>query len=152
MLENSRGGEIGLGPYSAVVFFSLGIFVTTFAYNMFFINLPVDGHPVEISEYLKGKFKQHLLGVAGGVIWCVGITAAFVAVASETIHVDQSLSYALSHGFPLLAALWGILVWKEFGGGDSRIKALLLLTLILFACGLTLVSIAPLNASIVTPR
>jgi glucose uptake protein len=44
----------------------------------------------------------------------------------------------------MVSALWGLLVWKEFAGGGSKVNALLVIMLVLFAVGLGLVSIAPL--------
>ena len=52
----------------------------------------------------------------------------------------------MGQGATLISALWGLLVWKEFKGADLRIKLLLAVMLVLFGCGLTLVSLAPLYA------
>ena len=43
----------------------------------------------------------------------------------------------------MISALWGLLVWKEFAGAGSRVRTLVVLMLILFVCGLGLVSVAP---------
>jgi len=43
----------------------------------------------------------------------------------------------------LISALWGVLVWKEFKDGDAKVKIFLALMFLLFACGLTMVSLAP---------
>jgi glucose uptake protein len=50
----------------------------------------------------------------------------------------------MGQGATLISALWGLLVWKEFEGADSRVKILVALALILFTCGLAVVSVAPL--------
>ena len=73
-------GENGLGPYAIGVVFALGVFFSTFVFNLFFMNLPVEGEPLEFLDYFKGLPKQHLLGVAGGIIWCAGTIANFVGV------------------------------------------------------------------------
>jgi glucose uptake protein len=44
----------------------------------------------------------------------------------------------------MISALWGLLVWKEFAGANSRVKMLLTLMFVLFGAGLMLVSVAPL--------
>jgi glucose uptake protein len=52
----------------------------------------------------------------------------------------------MGQGATLISALWGLLVWKEFKGADGRVKALIVLMLVLFAAGLAMVSVAPLYA------
>ena len=46
LVEMSRAGEIGLGPYTAAVMFAIGVVITTFVFNLYFMNLPVEGEPV----------------------------------------------------------------------------------------------------------
>ena len=46
----------------------------------------------------------------------------------------------------MVSALWGLLVWKEFEGADSRVKSLVLIMFVLFIAGLGLISVAPLYA------
>jgi glucose uptake protein len=138
-------GENGLGPYAVGFVFALGIFFSTFVFNLFFMNLPVEGEPLELFDYFKGVPKQHLLGVAGGIIWCIGTIANFVgSSAPENVQVGPAISLALGQGATMVSALWGLLVWKEFAGADSRIKALLVIMFALFIGGLGMISVAPL--------
>jgi len=46
----------------------------------------------------------------------------------------------LAQGFALVAALWGILLWKELKGADVRIKTLAVCMFLLFAGGLLVIS------------
>ena len=134
-----------MGPYAIGVVFALGILLSTPVFNLFFMNLPVHGEPVELPAYFRGTFKEHLLGWLGGVIWMTGGMANFVASsAPPEVQVGPATSYALGQGATMVSALWGLLVWKEFEGADSRIKMLLVLMMFLFVAGLTLVAIAPL--------
>ena len=48
----------------------------------------------------------------------------------------------LAEGAPVIAALWGLLVWKEYRG-DMRLKSLVTLMVFLLACGLALVALSP---------
>jgi len=140
-------GENGLGPYAIGVVFALGVFFSTFVFNLFFMNLPVAGEPLELPDYFKGLPKQHLLGVAGGIIWCTGTIANFVgSSAPEAVQVGPAISLALGQGAAMVSALWGLLLWKEFEGADSRIKSLLFIMFVLFIAGLAMVSVAPLYA------
>ena len=145
LVAKGQEGDVGLGPYSIAVFFGIGVFFSTFVFNLFFMNLPVQGEPLEFREYFQGNWKQHLLGLLGGAIWCGGGVAAFVAASTPPqVNIGPAVSYAMGQGSTLISALWGLLIWREFRGADMRIKLMLLVMLVLFGCGLTLVSLAPL--------
>jgi glucose uptake protein len=159
LVEMGKQGENGLGPYAIGFVFAVGIFLSTFAFNLFFMNLPVQGDPVEVRDYFRGTFRQHLLGLLGGAVWTVGTLSNFV-VASATRPIapaqaadplatgapllGPAISYALGQGATLISALWGLLVWKEFRGADLSVRLLITVMLVLFALGLALISIAPL--------
>jgi glucose uptake protein len=145
LLAMAREGELGLGPYAACVIFALGVFISTFVFNLFFMNLPVEGEPVDFMEYFKGSPQSHALSVLGGVIWCLGAVAAFTAASAENVRIATPISYGLSQSPALIAILWGVLIWKEFQDGDTRIKSMLGLLFILFALGILLVSAAQLS-------
>jgi glucose uptake protein len=53
--------------------------------------------------------------------------------------------FLLNQGVPVVAALWGLLVWREFRGGDMRVKTMSVLMLALFVGGLALLSLAPVH-------
>jgi glucose uptake protein len=147
LVEMSRASEIGLGPYTAAVFFGIGVLVTTFVYNLYFMNLPVQGDPVPFTDYFKGPGKYHLLGLLGGIIWCIGAISNFVAAsAPPEVNVGPAMSYAMGQGATMISALWGLLVWKEFAGATPRVKTMLTVMLLLFLVGLGMVSVAPLFA------
>src|SRR5579884_517621 len=147
LVEMGKQGEIGLGPYSIAFVFAIGVFVSTFVFNLYFLNLPVQGKPISMAAYFTGTLRQHMLGIAGGAIWSAGAIANFVAAsAPNQVQVGPAVSYAIGQGATMVSALWGLLVWKEFAGANSRVRLLLALMLILFIAGLVLVSIAPLYA------
>lgn len=145
LVEMGKAGEAGLGPYAIGWVFALGVFASTFVFNLFFMNLPVEGEPVEILEYFRGNARQHALGLLGGAIWCTGTIANFVAAsAPDDVQVGPAISYAIGQGATMVSALWGLLVWKEFAEADSRVKAHVTVMLVLFVIGLAMVSVAPL--------
>jgi glucose uptake protein len=147
LLAWARVGEAGLGPYSVCAIFAVGVFASTFVFNLFFMNLPVEGEPVDFLEYFKASPKSHGWAVLGGVIWCFGMLSVLVAASAENVRIAPSLSYGLSQTATLIAMLWGMLVWKEFKDGDARIKSMLGLLLILFAVGILLVSVSQAPAT-----
>jgi transketolase N-terminal domain/subunit len=104
-----------LTPYSGAVFFALGAFLSTFIFNPFFMARPVQGAPVKMSEYFKGSFKSHFWGVLGGSIWMLGMVVSFMSSGE-----GSTIAYALSNAAPVVAILWGVLVWKEFKGAPER--------------------------------
>jgi glucose uptake protein len=149
LVEMGKGhpGGIEMGPYAIGFVFAVGVFLSTFVFNLFFMNLPVQGEPVEILDYFQGNVRQHLLGVLGGIIWATGTIANFVAAsAPEEVQIGPATSYALGQGATMVSALWGLLVWKEFAGAGQKVMTLIVLMLVLFIAGLTLISIAPLFA------
>ena len=148
LVEMSKGGGIdaaGLGPYAVAFLFSLGVFFSTFIYNLYFLNLPVQGEPLSMFAYFKGTLGQHALGIIGGIIWCTGAISNFVAAsAPKSVQVGPAVSYAIGQGATMVSALWGVLVWKEFSGARTNVRVLLTLMFVLFLAGLMLVAIAPL--------
>jgi len=140
-----RESEVALGPYGMAFIFAAGIFGSMLVFNLFFMNLPVEGSPLEFLEYFKGSIGQHLLGVGGGIIWAAGAVSYFVALFSPPeAQVGPSIGSALAHGSAVVAVLWGVLVWREFSGVGARVKILLSVMLLLFAIGLALVAVAPM--------
>lgn len=141
----SRAGEIGLGPYTALVFMAIGAFATTLLYNLYFMNLPVQGEPVKFSAYFAAGKKNHLLGVLGGMIWAIGAAAAFAASTPGKVSlVAPALAYSLSNGACVLAALWGLIAWREFSDATGRAKSLVSVMVFLYVAGLALLSVANL--------
>lgn len=145
VLDMARDPDIGLGPYSLGVIFCMGIAFSTIVYNMYFMNLPVKGKPVEIPAYFRGNIWQHLYGALGGVVWSLGTVAAFVlSSSSKEVMPAPALTYALAQSVPLLAAIWGLVVWKELRTADAKVAALMGAMLILLAAGIAMLAIAPL--------
>ncbi len=130
------GGTGTLTPFSAVFFFTIGIFVSTIIFNPFFMKYPVQGSPVKMKEYWKGNFKTHMSGVMGGFIWMLGMVMSFMAAGAA----DPSISYALSNAAPVVAILWGVFVWKEFKGAPKGTNMLLTIMFIAYLIGLVFVT------------
>lgn len=121
-----------LTPYTAVFIFSLGVFISNFLFNTIAMKRPVEGAPVSISGYFKGNTKTHLVGMLGGVIWCIG--QSFSMIASEK--AGAAISYGLGQGATLVSALWGILIWHEFKGAPRSSDYLNAGMFVLFVIGL----------------
>jgi glucose uptake protein len=145
LLDKARAGEVGLGPYALAGMFALGVFVTTPVFSVFFMNLPVEGDPVDFAAFFGSTLKQHLLGIFAGVIWCTGMVAGMVSGSVPDAILGAPVPrFLLGQSWPLLAALWGILVFREFKGADVRVKIMSVLMLVLFLCGLGMIGMAPI--------
>jgi len=121
-----------LTPYTAVFIFALGIVASNFLFNTLVMKKPFKGEPIPVSGYFKGNTKTHLIGILGGVIWCVG--QSFSLIASEK--AGAAISYGLGQGATLVSALWGILIWKEFKDAPTISNRLNFGMFILFIIGL----------------
>ena len=102
-------------PYTAVVVFATGVFVSKFLFNTIAMKCPVEGTPVRPSEYFGGTFRTHLVGMLGGAIWCLGESFSMIASGKA----GAAISYGLGQGATLVSAFWGILIWKEFRGAPG---------------------------------
>jgi glucose uptake protein len=110
-----------LGPYAAVIFLTLGALLSCFIWNLYFMKHPLVGEPVSFSGFFRGPVSGHLLGLLGGFIWGTGTVFNMVAASLTGV----AISYAIGQSAPMVAALWGVFVWKEFAGASSRAKMFL---------------------------
>jgi len=124
-----------ISSYTAVVFFSIGALLCTALVNPFFMAKPVAGKPIKMSEWFKGSSRTHLLGMLGGAIWCIGNSVSFMSVGAAS----PAISYGLSNSAPVVAAVWGIFVWKEFREAPKGTNVLLTLMFLFYFIGLTLI-------------
>ena len=111
---------------------------SSFLFNSIQIKFPFAGTPVSFDDYFKGKFKDHLIGIFGGLIWCVGMSLSIIASGKA----GPAISYGLGQGATVVAALWGIYVWKEFAKAPPGTKILLNLMLLLCIAGLAMIIVS----------
>jgi glucose uptake protein len=136
-------GDLGLGPYAAILLFTVGMLVSTIIFNFYFVNISIDGPPVRFNGYFQGRASQHFLGFAGGAMLSGGLLASLAAAArSAPVIVEPALYVALPGAGAILAVLWGTAVWREFQKSDRTGKPMLLLGTLLFASGLAVFSLA----------
>jgi len=132
-LDNFKNPAAGLmTPYTAVVIFSLGIFLSNFIFNTILLKKPISGEPTSYAAYFKGSFSTHLVGILGGLIWGVGNSFNLIAAGKA----GAAVSYGLGQGATLVAAFWGVFVWKEFKNSPKGVSGLLALMFALFLSGL----------------
>jgi glucose uptake protein len=125
-----------LGPYSIAVFLTLGALLSCLIWNIYFMRHPLVGEPVSFSGYFSGPISGHVLGLLGGLIWGTGMVFNLVAASFTGV----AISYAIGQSAPMVAALWGVLAWKEFAGAPSRAKMYLGLMFVFYCLGILLVA------------
>jgi len=127
-----------LTPYSSVVFLTFGALLSCFIWNIYFMKKPLVGGPVGFAGFFSAPASGHMLGLFGGVIWGVG--TMFNVVAGKSESMSFATSYAIGQSAPMVGALWGIFVWKEFAGANSRGKAFLVFMFVFYALAILLVA------------
>jgi len=132
-LSNFERPAVGkMTPYTAVFIFSLGIFISNFVFNSILIYKPFDGAPTSYGAWFKGKFTLHLTGILGGLIWGVGNSFNLIAAGKA----GPAISYGLGQGATMVAAFWGVFIWKEFKQKDTSTGGLITAMFVLFIAGL----------------
>jgi glucose uptake protein len=131
--------EIGLmGAYAAVFVFAIGMFLSSFLWNTLAMRKPFVGPPVSVADYFRASPATHLSGLLGGAIWALGMSFSLIASA----RAGFAISYGLGQGATMIAALWGVFVWREFRKAPARTGRLLAGMFICFLGGLALIVVA----------
>jgi glucose uptake protein len=119
-------------PYTAVFIFSLGIFVSNFLFNTLLMKRPISGKPTNYKAYFRGGISIHLVGILGGIIWGVGNSLNLIAAGKA----GTAISYGLGQGATLVAALWGVFIWKEFRNAPKGTNGMLAVMFLFFTLGI----------------
>ncbi|HEV3327087.1 MAG TPA: GRP family sugar transporter [Puia sp.] len=127
-----------LSPYTAVVIFSVGILLSNGVFNTLLMKKPFVGAPVPLRDYFKGGWRNHITGILGGSVWCLGMSFSILASGKA----GPAISYGLGQGATIIAALWGIFIWKEFHSAPKGTNAVLGFMLIFYVAGLALLVFA----------
>jgi glucose uptake protein len=129
-----------LTPYSAIFFFAVGVLLSNFLFNYLIMKRPFVGEPLSFKDYAKGSLAVHLTGIFGGIIWNIGMSMSIIASGKAGF----AISYGLGQGATLIAALWGVFIWKEFKGASKSVNALIFFMFMAYLAGLALLVYAGL--------
>ena len=128
-----------LTPYTAIVMFSVGLFLSSFIWNYYFMKRPLSGNAVSFSDYFNlGTAKDHIVGIVGGLIWCTGFSLMTLAADKA----GTAISYGLGQGATMVAVIWGVFVWKEFQAAPKSTNKLLAAMFLFYLLGLSLLIVA----------
>ena len=123
-----------LTPYTALVLFAVGILVSTPLFLPIlrrFASKPADD---EI-WYSDVSRRNHVIGMLGGVVWCLGMASSLLASGAAGL----AISYGLGQGATIIAVLWGIFVWHEFRGAPATSRRYLMVMGVCYVLGLGLI-------------
>jgi len=135
MVTSFEAPEVGkLTPYTALFFFAIGVLASNFLFNYIIMKRPFEGAPLSFRDYKKGSLGMHLTGILGGVIWNIGMSMSIIASGKAGF----AISYGLGQGATLIAALWGVFIWKEFKGATKSVNNLVFLMFLAYLAGLAL--------------
>jgi Sugar kinases, ribokinase family len=83
------GGNVSfickVGPYTAIVLFSLAVPASHFVFGTLVMKKPFVGEPVKMGDYFKGDGKTHMVGMCGGAIWCLGTALSCIAAGKAGV-------------------------------------------------------------------
>lgn len=122
-------------PYTAFVIFALGILASNVVFNTIMMKRPMEGNPLSYKGYFSGRFSMHMVGILGGIIWGIGNLLNLLAAGKA----GPAVSYGLGQGATLVAAIWGVLIWKEFRNAKQKVGGLLMGMFACFIVGLLLI-------------
>ncbi len=125
-------------PYTATVIFASGVLLSNLVFNTVVMKHPFAGESVSYRQYFAGSVKTHLTGMLGGCIWCLGTALSYIAAGKA----GAAVSYALGQGAPMVAAIWGVFIWKEFKGAGRTVYGLLCAMFCFFIAGLALIVVS----------
>lgn len=138
-LDNFYTPQAGkMTPYTAVFIFSTGIFVSNFLFNTLLMRKPFTGAPVSYRDYLRGGLATHFTGILGGLIWGLGNSLNLIAAGKA----GAAVSYGLGQGATMVAAFWGVFIWKEFKDSPPNVGIKLRWMFLLFIVGLACIIIS----------
>ena len=139
MYADPAHAEVGrMGPYAAVFIFAIGVLLSSFLWNTLAMKRPFVGAPVGFTDYFRGSFNTHLTGILGGAIWGIGMSFSLIASG----RAGFAISYGLGQGATMVAAFWGVFIWKEFRHAPPGTSRLLAAMFACFLSGLALIVIA----------
>ncbi|MBV8553337.1 MAG: AcrB/AcrD/AcrF family protein [Acidobacteriaceae bacterium] len=120
-----------LTPYTALFLFGIGVLVSSVPINGVFML----SKGSRISDFLRARPALHLPGILGGAIWMIALGLNVIASGVA----GPAISYALGQGATLIAALWGVFVWREFRSAPAGTNRLIAAMLGAYTIGIVLI-------------
>lgn len=128
--------KAGLNGYQGLLFLAIGAFLAAVILLPILMKKPIvpEQKPIGFNEYVRGKGSWHLWAMVGGLVWAIGTLFYLVAASQPSLSV--AIAYTLGQCAPMVAAVWGIFVWKEFKGAPKKSYIFLGMMFLLFISGI----------------
>ncbi len=123
-----------LSPYGAVLWFGIGVLVSNLPINAVFMR----SKGSRFADYTGARPWLHVPGLLGGAIWMIALGLNVIASGVA----GPAISYALGQGATLIAALWGVFIWKEFARAPRGTNPFIAAMFAAYAVGLLLIGLA----------
>ena len=123
-----------LTPYTALFWFGVGVLGSNFVWNTLYMRA---GHWT-YAQYFGGSARVHFIGILGGMIWMAALCLNVIASGQA----GPAISYALGQGATLVAALWGLVIWREFRDAPAGTSIYIAQKLVGYTAGLVLIGAA----------
>jgi glucose uptake protein len=136
LLAKSFTDRAPLSPYGAGVLFTLGALVSTVPIMSWLFQHPMQGQALTSADYFASSPREHAAGFLGGAVWGLGTVVTFAAAN----YVGVALAGAIGQANSLVAALWGVFVWKEFRGAPAMSRILLGFMFVLYLAGIAMLA------------
>jgi glucose uptake protein len=125
-----------LTAYAALVLFAVGLLGSNIVVNTIFMR----AGKVTYGDYFHGRARLHSLGFLGGCIWMLALSTNVIASGVA----GPAISYALGQGATLVAAIWGVFIWREFVHAPKGTWTFVTLMFAGYVIGLVLIGTASL--------
>ena len=127
-----------LTPYTALFIFASGAFFSNILFNSVIMKKPMIGNVLDYRTYFKSVLMHHSYGVIAGVISGLGTYLSFIAFGVS----GAAISFGIGNGSTMIAALWGLLVWREFRNAPKIALLYMLLMLVFYIVGLVFIALS----------
>jgi len=138
LVARALSGSAALDSYTVSFYFMVGAMLATALVVPILLAHPLFGDKGSLGGYLQGSLTWHVLGLVAGGIWCFGTVVNFLSGKL----VGMAISWGIGSSASMVAALWGIFLWKEFANSGRSAKILIAVSLFCYLMGVVGVAIA----------
>jgi len=118
---DGRGRRRGAGPLCHRRCL-LGVFASTLVYNLLFMNLPIEGPPIELRDFFKNEVSGSIwLGIAGAPSGAWAVARSSQPKRPPKFNVGPRDRLCHGPGRHLIKRALGTAGLEEFKGGDTKV-------------------------------
>jgi len=126
-----------LTPYTGLVLFAIGALISNPLMETLVRRFALPDTANQLT-YADTPRREHLVGLAGGLLWGLGIISLLIG----SKQAGDAVSYGLSQGATIVSILWGLFAWHEFKDAPPKANRYLWLMGTTYLAGLILIVLA----------